>query len=281
MTTIVTRTGKGSILTIAEMDANLNNLNNNKLETSTVGVSVQAYSANLDEFATVNPTVAGLALLDDADAAAQRTTLGLAIGTDVQAYDADIPTVAASQAEMEAGTETALRSMSPQRVAQAIAALTDASGFTQGTPVSPTGVSSVTITSIPATAKMVVINFTGLSSASNTPGDLRLQIGPVGGVETTGYVNSDLIATYQVLANKGTSNGNVMHGQVTLTLRDSNVWLIGSRGFTTSAGGGAAAGSPAAVDVVGYKSLAGSLERINIALSVGNFDAGTINIMYQ
>jgi hypothetical protein len=37
----------------------------------------QAASANLDEYAAVNPTAAGLALLDDADAAAQRTTLGL------------------------------------------------------------------------------------------------------------------------------------------------------------------------------------------------------------
>jgi hypothetical protein len=50
------------------------------------------------------------------------------IGTTVQAYDADIPTVAASQAEMEAGTETALRSMSPLRVAQAVAALGGAGG---------------------------------------------------------------------------------------------------------------------------------------------------------
>lgn len=56
-------------------------------------------------------------------AAAARTNLGLVIGTDVQAFDADIPTVAASQAEMEAGTEAALRSMSPLRVSQAIAAL--------------------------------------------------------------------------------------------------------------------------------------------------------------
>jgi hypothetical protein len=56
-------------------------------------------------------------------ASAARTNLGVVIGTDVQAFDSDIPTVSASQAEMEAGTEAALRSMSPLRVAQAIAAL--------------------------------------------------------------------------------------------------------------------------------------------------------------
>lgn len=47
------------------------------LQPATIGSTVQAYSANLNEYSAVNPTAAGLALLDDADASAQRTTLGL------------------------------------------------------------------------------------------------------------------------------------------------------------------------------------------------------------
>lgn len=56
---------------------------------------------------------------------------GAVIGVDIQAYSASTPVTAASQAQMEAGTESALLSMSPLRVAQAIAALSG--GFPTGT----------------------------------------------------------------------------------------------------------------------------------------------------
>lgn len=54
MTTIVTRAGKGSPLTNNEMDANLNNLNTDKIETSQVGVSVQAQLVSGTNIKTIN-----------------------------------------------------------------------------------------------------------------------------------------------------------------------------------------------------------------------------------
>jgi hypothetical protein len=52
------------------------------------------YTTALDTYAVTDLTAAGRALLDDADAAAQRTTLGLAIGTNVQAYDPGLQSIA-------------------------------------------------------------------------------------------------------------------------------------------------------------------------------------------
>jgi len=52
------------------------------------------YSTAADTFSLLTSTVAGRALLTAADAAAQRTALGVAIGTDVQGYDAGLAALA-------------------------------------------------------------------------------------------------------------------------------------------------------------------------------------------
>ena len=61
----------------------------------TTSANQMIYTTALDTYATTGLTAAGRALLDDADASAQRTTLGLAIGTNVQAYDAELTAIAA------------------------------------------------------------------------------------------------------------------------------------------------------------------------------------------
>ena len=90
------------------------------LNNADIGVTVQGYDATLLNNADIGVTVQGYdaTLLNSAD-----------IGVTVQGYDADIPTVAASQAEMKAGVEAGLRSMSPLRVAQAIAARSNGKPF--------------------------------------------------------------------------------------------------------------------------------------------------------
>ncbi len=79
-------------------------------------------------FDTLYSTAASVAAAIDAAFTAR-------IGTTVQAYSASIATTSASQAEMEAGTEAALRSMSPLRVAQAITTLAPAASLPTGVPL--------------------------------------------------------------------------------------------------------------------------------------------------
>lgn len=52
------------------------------------------YATGSDAFSTTDFSAFGRTLVDDADASAARTTLGVAIGTNVQAYDADLAALA-------------------------------------------------------------------------------------------------------------------------------------------------------------------------------------------
>jgi hypothetical protein len=81
----ITVSGDGTVWTIDNDSVTYAKIQNVTATDKILGRS-SAGSGDVEE---ITCTAAGRALLDDADATAQRSTLGLVINTDVQAYDAD------------------------------------------------------------------------------------------------------------------------------------------------------------------------------------------------
>lgn len=158
--------------------------------------------------------------------------------------------------------------------------------LTAGTSVATTSGTLVDFSSIPSWVKRITVSLSGVSlSGTALP---RIQIGPVGGVETSSYAGTtgflqnasssgaavfsagfDLIST--------SAAANAYHGSVVLTLVDAatNTWSVA----------GVVAMSNAAVPamIAGSKALAGALSIVRLTSSNGTdtFDAGRVNILYE
>jgi len=152
------------------------------------------------------------------------------------------------------------------------------------TAVPSTSGTSISFSSIPSWVKKVTIMLVGVST--NGASNLAVQIGPVAGVETTGYSGYAYTPTSSVgytteWAITGTNSAaNVHSGNVFLSLADSatNTWVM------SSSGGGV--GINTASMAGGSKAIAGTLSVLRVIGSntgspVDTFDAGSVNLLLE
>jgi hypothetical protein len=125
--------------------------------------------------------------------------------------------------------------------------------------------------------------FNGVSTSSTS--NLQIQIGPSGGVETTGYGST---MTYIVNATPATTNvssgflagtygsaGAIYNGIITICTLGSSAWVSSTLLNDT--------GSARTFYGSGAKTITGTLDRVRVTTVNGTdtFDAGSINILYE
>ena len=151
-----------------------------------------------------------------------------------------------------------------------------------GTEQATTSGTSKDFTSIPSWAKIITVQFIGVSVDASS--DIIVQIGDSGGIETTGYLGAAWTSNTN---NQNYTDGfspaavinaaTVIHGTMTISLENgtANTWVASSQvAFSDSASMSFGSGS---------KSLSAALDRVRITTQGGtaNFDAGSINILYE
>lgn len=212
------------------------------------------YFTGADAPALFTLTAAGRALLDDANAAAQLTTLGVSAFIQTLLDDADAAT---------ARTTLGIKST--------FAAVATTSG------------TSIDFTGIPAGVTRITLGLSGVST--NNTANLYLQIGDSGGIENTGYLGAKtVLAAGATSSNEtvafawgGNAAANVYHGTFVLTLINAatNLWsCMGAVGTSNTA---------ATVLTAGSKPLSAVLDRVRFTTNGGvdTFDAGSMNISWE
>lgn len=152
-------------------------------------------------------------------------------------------------------------------------------GLTLQTPVASTSGTSIDFTGL-SSVKRFTLMLNGVST--NGSSVLRVQIGPTGGIETTGYrsgatngVGTAAADTSGFMLKSSThAAADLVDGQWIGTLESStnNSWTFCGGGYWSSTAQVGAGG--------GSKSLAGALTRVRLTTQGGTdtFDAGEVNI---
>ena len=142
----------------------------------------------------------------------------------------------------------------------------------------------IDFTGIPSWVKRVTIMLRNVSTSGTN--SLRFQIGDSGGIETTGYVSNALTTSTAAAVNTANStagfdggsvgsSSNVFNGAVVISTLGSNEFVCQGSISNT--------GDSRFMSISGGKTLSDTLTQVRITTVGGtdNFDAGTINIIYE
>ena len=154
---------------------------------------------------------------------------------------------------------------------------TGISTITTSSDVTPSGGAAADFTGLPSGIKRIFVNFYGVSGSGSDVAAL-IRLGKSDGFLSSGYGStthwggggtndSSGIAIY------GTETTNSINGTVVINHMGGNIF-VSSHSIRYNNSNGAFGG--------GYVSLGGTLDRLTVRLiSGGNFDSGTINVMYE
>jgi hypothetical protein len=155
--------------------------------------------------------------------------------------------------------------------------------YTLATSVASTSGTSIDFTGIPSWVKRITVMFADVSTdGTSTP---LIQLGDVGGIETTGYVSTGM-----QVSNNSASSGNSTDGFVIRSILAANaisgIYVFALIDGATNSWSGS--GTFKASTIIsslsnGNKSLSDPLTQIRITTANGTdtFDAGSINISYE
>lgn len=208
-------------------------------------------------------------LIDDVDAPAARTTLGLGSAAVAALIDDDtFATATATNVASAESTKAYVDSSATNSRIISVAMVPTTSG------------SSVSIASgLPSGVKRITVMFDGVSLSGTD--NFLIQLGNSGGLETTGYDSTSVVTgagTVDSTAGfiiRGTAGTVTLRGILNLSLMDAatNTWACNY--ILKTIAGFVAHGA-------GTKALSATLDRVSIVASGANtFDAGNIGLTYE